>query len=240
VTPSLLDRLARFDVGGAAADVPADPDPPAPDLARVVQALRRAAAAMPGDEAAALAAFDDAGSLHDAEVLDAALREFARSRFLPPVFSGTRRRLAAAARVALRRTARPGTLRLAAACLGELGGAEDAAALEVVGRHPAFVLHGATALANLAAREGRASLLRLLHAHEGDARLVVIDRLLPHAAEPAVRLALVRDALVGLQDPLAREVAPDIARLCDVRAALDDERTPPDVRAGARRVLSLL
>lgn len=236
---SLLDLLragaAAVDLraegaGGDAGDRPADP-------AALVAALRRAAAAMPADEAGALAAFEDAGRLHDPEALDAALRELAGWRLFGFVGAGGRRRLLGAARLAVRRTADPRTLRLAAAFVGELGGRADVDALEVLAAHPALVLHGATALSNLRDREGRAALLRLLHVHRGEARLVVIDRLLPHAAEPAVRLALVRDALVGLDDALAREVAPDIARLCDAAATADDPRAADDVRAGARSVL---
>lgn len=234
---ALLDRLAAE---GPAADVGPDPEPGSPDPSRVIAALRRAAEALPGDEAQALAAFDEAGALHDPEALDAALRELTGRRWLGFLGAGSRRRLAAAARLALRRTERPGTLRLAAAFVGELGGADDAPRLETVAGHPRFVLHGATALANLRAREGRAALLRVLHLHTGEDRLTVIDRLLPHAGEPAVRLALVRDALVGLDDARAREVAPDIARLCDVRTWVEDARTPEDVRTGGRRVLSLL
>ena len=236
MTKPLLERLAAE---AAAADCGPDEAAAAPDAAGVVAALRRAADAVPSDESAALAAFDEAGALHDVEVLDAALRELTGWRFLGFLTVGTRRRLRDAARVALRRTTRPGTLRIAAAFVGELGGAEDAGDLETVARHPSFVLHGATALSNLRSRRGREALLRVLHAHTGDERVTVIDRLLPHALEPAVRLALVRDALTGLDDAHARQVAPDIARLCNVRSWLDSARTPDDVREGGRRVLAL-
>ena len=53
-----------------------------------------------------------------------------------------------------------------------------------------------------------------------------------------MRLALVRDALRGLAPEHAREVAGDIAAMCDVEACLTDPAAPEDVKAGARAVLA--
>ena len=126
---------------------------------------------------------------------------------------------------------------LALAVVGELGGREDARSLETLGIHPRLTLHAATALANLDAWEGRLSLLRLLNQTNGDARVSVIDRLLPHTTQPAVRLALLRDALPGLDPICAREVAPDIAAACDARGVADDPKAADDLRRAARDVL---
>ena len=107
---------------GAALDLgpeePSGPEARAGDEALLTAALRRSAAALPADEAAALAAFDEAGRLHDPESLDAALRELTGWRLLAFLEAGARGRLRDAARIALRRTSSPGTLRLASAVLG--------------------------------------------------------------------------------------------------------------------------
>ena len=68
--------------------------------------------------------------------------------------------------------------------------------------------------------------------------MIVIDRLLPHVREPAVRLALVRDALVGLDAASAAEVAKDIAAMCTVQDCIDDPSAPEDLKAGARLVMA--
>src|SRR6185503_7909124 len=97
------------------------------------------------------------------------------------------------------------------------GTKDDVAALETLARHPAFTLHAATALSNLDHWTARAALLRLLTTTHGATRVIVIDRLLPHIRQPAIRLALVRDALVGLDAASAAEVAKDIAAMCTVQ-----------------------
>jgi hypothetical protein len=228
--------LARLAAQGAALSLPAVPRAPAADAERVAAHLREAAAALP-DETRALASFEAAGRLHDPLALDAVLARVA-PRFPLPFAGGVRKwRLRDAARSALRTTSEVGALELACALLGQVGTEEDAAQLEVVGRHPELTLYGATALSNLTHWQGRAALLRLLTATEGNARVLVIDRLLPHTREPAVRLALVRDALHGLDAVHAAEVAGEIAERCGVRKWIDDPAVPDDVRRGAELVL---
>ena len=198
----------------------------------------RAAVALPHDaDARILAAWDAAGALHDPEALDRALLRLTAGGWVPLVGALNRRKLSDSARTALSLTSQPGTVELAVAVLGATGTAADAETLEALARNAAFNLHAVTALSNLEPWQGRAALLRLLVTTDGDLRVNVIDRLLPHVREPAVRLALVRDALTGLDDAHAAEVAPDIAAMCDVKACLTDENATPDVRAGARNVI---
>jgi hypothetical protein len=230
---SLYDALRR---DGAAADLGPEPPEPAASAEDLVAALRRAAAALP-DERAALAAWDAAGALHRPETLDAAITELAAWRLFGFVRAGSKRRLLRAARLALRRTGDVGSLRLAAAFVGELGGAEDVESLEVLAAHPRLALHAVTALAVLRPWQARLALLRVLAGASGEHRILVIDRLLPHAGQAAVRLALVRDALGGLTPDEAREVAADIAAVCRCRELADDPSVTADVRAGARAVL---
>lgn len=241
---SLLDRLTR---DGADVDVPPEPsDPDLPDedgqvgargAAALVALLRRAADALP-DEAASLAAWDEAGEIQTPAAIDAARAELTGFRLLGFLRATSRRRLGDAARIALRRTSRAGSLRLAAAFVGELGDEDDLPALETIARHPALTLHGATALANLRSWHGRLALLRLLTTTGGEQRVLVIDRLLPHAGQAAVRLALVRDALPGLSPEHAREVARDIAEVCRCRELAGDASIAAEVRDGARTVLA--
>ena len=249
-TGSLLDRLTR---DGAAADLGPDPAEPdaaadaapggaaaaagAADAARLVAAVRRAAAAMP-DEAAACVAWDEAGAAHTPETLDVALAELTGWRFLGFTRAAAKRRIRDAARLAMQRTRSVGALQLAAAFVGELGDEDDVAALERVAVHPRLTLHGATALSNLRPWQARLALLRLLTTTTGDARVLVIDRLLPHVGQPAVRLALVRDALRGLAPEHAHEVARDIASACRAKDLADDKGVADDVREGARAVLA--
>jgi len=231
---------ALFDVirsGGASAGVPDDPRE-TPDAAFVVSRLRAAAALPPEESARALAVWDEAGARHDPATIDAVLADLTAGGWVPFVGARGRKSLRLSARAALTGTRRRGTMELALAVLGAIGRKEDAEALETVGRHPAFTLHAATALSNLDHWQGRASLLRLLVATNGAERVVVIDRLLPHIREPAVRLALVRDALTGLAPEHAREVAPDIAAMLDVKSLAEDAKAPADIRAGARAVLA--
>jgi len=232
---SLYERIAQE---GAAAKVPAAEPAEYPDPRALAERLREAVAALP-DEARALGLFDQAGRLHDPATLDELLNRLRPSLVFPFAGAVRRRRLRDLARRALTGTREVGALELACAVLGAFGGPEDAPALEAVGRHPDVVLHAATALASLSHWQGRASLLRLLSVTEGDARVVVVDRLLPHTREPAVRLALVRDALQGLADEHAREVAADIAERCGVRHWIGDPAVPDDVRAAAERILRL-
>ncbi len=239
-TEPLLARLRR---DGAAADgvapyVAADDSGDGRDAGPLIAALRRAVEAR-DDCAAASAAWDEAGELHDPGTLDAALGALAPTMGLPFVTGMRRRRLREAARGALAETTRPGALRLAVAVIGAVGGREDAVDLELVAAHPAFTHHGATALANLAHREGRAALLRLLSRVGGAERVLVIDRLLPFVREPVVRLALVRDAFTGLGEEHAREIAPAVAETLGLRAWIDEPRTSEELRAAARRILSL-
>jgi hypothetical protein len=230
----LLERIRR---DGASAEVGDEPRG-TPDAAFVASRLRAAAALPPDESARALAAWDEAGARHDPATIDAVLAELTSGGWVPFVGAASRKRLRLSARAALASTRRRGTLELALALLGAVGRKEDAEALEAAARHPAFTLHAATALSNLDHWQGRASLLRLLAATDGAERVVVIDRLLPHVREPAVRLALVRDALTGLAPEHAREVAPDIAAMLDVKSLADDPKTPADLRAGARAVLA--
>jgi hypothetical protein len=231
---SLLDRITSQ---GAAAEVPAV-ERGAADAAVVAAKIRTAMALPSEDTARIVAVWDEAGSRHDPEALDAALAELTAGGWVPFVGAVSRRRLRDSALVAIRGTARAGTVELAAAVVGAAGRKEDAVILETLARHPAFTLHAATALSNLAHWQGRASLLRLLTHLDGEQRVVVIDRLLPHIREPAVRLALVRDALKGLAPEHAREVASDIATLCTVQDCIDDPDAPEDLKAGARMVLA--
>jgi hypothetical protein len=231
---ALLDRI-RAD-GGAAVVAPAERG--TPDAAFVVGRIRTAMALPPEDAARIVAVWDEAGARHDPETLDAALTELTAGGWVPFVGAHGRRRLRESALAALAATQRAGTVELAAAVLGAAGKKEDAEILEALGHHPAFTLHAATALSNLAHWQGRAALLRLLTTTQGDSRVLVIDRLLPHVREPAVRLALVRDALTGLSPEHAREVAADIAALCTVQDCIDDPDAPADLKAGARAVLA--
>jgi hypothetical protein len=231
---SLLGRIRR---DGASAEVPDEPGE-TPDAAFVAARLR-AAAALPAEESArALATWDEAGARHDPATIDAALAELTAGGWLPFVGARGRKGLRLSARAALAATHRRGTVQLALAVLGAMGKKEDADLLETAARHPAFTLHAATALSNLDHWQGRASLLRLLAQTNGAERVVVIDRLLPHVREPAVRLALVRDALTGLAPEHAREVAPDIAAMLDVKSLAEDPKTPAAIRDGARAVLA--
>lgn len=227
----------RIEADGADADL--GPEPPAATATadEVATAVRRAAAALP-DEAAALAAWDDAGALHGPETLDAALADVAGLGPFAFLRGGTRRRLLRVARLALERTAQPGSFRLAAAFVGELGDAGDVAPLERAACHPGLELHCVTALANLRPWQARLALLRVLASKRGAGRVLVIDRLLPHAGEAAVRLALVRDALPGLSPDEARDVAPAIADLCRCADLADDASADAALRAAARAVLA--
>lgn len=235
-TESILDRVTEQ---GAEADLgPAAAAPARTDAAEVVRLLRAAADALAaGEEAKAIALWTDAGRLHDLETLDHVIPEISGRGFFAFAKAGARKKLLRAARAALRQVTEVGAATLAAAIVGEIGGAEDARSLETLGRHPALTLHAATALANLDAMEGRMALLRLLHATSGEARVHVIDRLLAHARQPAVRTALLRDALPGLDGPSAREVAPDIAAACDAKGIAEDPKCAEDLRAAARQVL---
>jgi hypothetical protein len=236
MTPDGDSLLARVRRDGAAVAIP-PAERGAPDAAFVVGRIRTAMALAPEDEARIVAVWDEAGARHDPETLDAVLTELTAGGWVPFVGAHGRRRLRDSARVALARTQRAGTIELAAAVLGAAGKKEDADVLETLARHPAFTLHAATALSNLDHWHARAALLRLLTLEDGASRVLVIDRLLPHVREPAVRLALVRDALTGLAPEHAREVAADIAASCTVQDCIDDPDAPPELKAGARLVL---
>ncbi len=217
-------------------DISDDPSG-ARDLEGVAAALSRAASAT--DDHAASAAFDEAGALHDLATLDAVLAKTVGGGPLAFLRGVRRRRLRDLARAALEGTAHPGALRLAAALLGAVGDKSDVEGLETVAAHPSFTLHGATALANMSNRAALGALLRLLTRTDGDARVIVIDRLLAHIREPAVRLALLRDALTGLDDRPASEIAPAIVQAMDVRSIATDSAAPDDLRAAADRLLDL-
>lgn len=231
------DRLlARVRRDGAAATVAAD-ERGAPDAGFVVGRIR-AALALPKDDAARIVAvWDEAGRRHDPGSLDEALAELTAGGWVPFVGAHSKRRLRESARTALEGTDRAGTVELATAVLGASGTKDDVAALEALARHPAFTLHAATALSNLDHWQARAALLRLMTTTAGATRVTVIDRLLPHVREPAIRLALVRDALVGLDDASAGQVAKDIAAMCTVQDCIDDPDAPEDLKAGARLVM---
>ncbi|MCG3136119.1 MAG: hypothetical protein HMLKMBBP_03947 [Planctomycetes bacterium] len=215
---------------GAYALFPGASDPATGDAARTRAALDRAAA----HPERAADAYSDAATTCTLEALDEVLAGFRGWRLI-----GRRGRHLAAARTALRTAPTAPAVRLAAAVVGELGEREDVADLETLAAHPELTLHCATALANLRSQDGRAALLRLLHRTAGAERIVVIDRLLAFVTLPAVRLALVRDALAGLDESSAREIAPAIAEACDVRSAAGDPSAGAEVRAGARRILEL-
>jgi len=236
----LLDRLSLH---GADAEVALPDETPADAesggrLDELVAAMRRAVE-MREDAANALAAWDEAGSLHDPETLDVALAAVTPGIGVPFLSGMRRRRLRDSARTAFRHTVRPGTLCLLAAVLGAVGGRDDVPAIESAAVHPAFTLHAATALANLSHWEGRAALLRLLSQVGGEERVLVIDRLLPFVREPAVRLALVRDAFTDLAEEHAREIAPAVADALTLEGWLDEPRTPDELKAAARRILEL-
>jgi hypothetical protein len=230
---SVLDRIRR---DGASADVPRG-ERGAPDAKFVAERIRTATALAPGDDDRVVAVWDEAGARHDPETLDAALRELTAGGWVPFVGAHSRRRLRESARIALAVTQHAGTVELAAAVLGAAGTTDDVETLELLARHPALTLHAATALSNLDHWQARAALLRLLSLADGPSRVIVIDRLLPHVREAAVRLALVRDALVGLAPEHAREVASDIAAMCTVKDCIDDPDAPEALKAGARLVL---
>jgi len=236
VSPEPL--LTRLERDGADAPIAA-PEPNRNASVEGLVAAIRAAIDARADPSSAAEAWIRAGALHDPETLDQALATVAPVMGVPILAGVRRRRLRDSARDALRATPSVGALRLAAAVLGAVGASDDAAALETIAVHPALTLHGATALANLNHWEGRASLLRLLSRVGGAERVLVIDRLLPFVREPAVRLALVRDAFTGLDAEHAREVAPAVVDALDLAAWLDEPRTSDELRAAARRILEL-
>ena len=230
---SLLARIAEE---GARAAMPPPATGKSPDPADVAAALERASTTFARDAGAGVTEWEATGGLHDLVVLDATLQALGR-RVRGPFTGRRKKRLCAVARGTALRTRHRGALELAVAVLGAFGTKEDVPILETVARHPEMTLHGATALAMLEHWHGRAALLRLLSATSNDSRETVIDRLLPHAGQPAVRLALVRDALEGLDPELAHELARDIAEHCRVREWLGERRVPDDVRAACRRLL---
>ncbi len=191
------------------------------------------------DSVEALAAWDRAGAFESPEALDEGLPQLLSGTGMPFVGAGRRRRLRAGARAALERTREPGTARLAGAILGAVGERADVEALETLAVHPALTLHMVTALANLRHADGRLALLRLLSRTDGEARAVVIDRLLAFVHEPSVRLALVRDAFRGLDDATCRELAPAITSAMDVAGLAADEGAPAELREPAQRLMRL-
>lgn len=234
---SLLDRLERGDADAEPVGEDGDAGESSASAEELTAAIVRAADALP-DEARALAAWDEAGALHRPETLDAALASLTGFRPFGFLKAGRKRRILRVARAALRRTSHPGALRLAVAFVGELGGAADVPALATVARHPRFALHAVTALTILRTLDARMAMLRLLAETDGEHRVLVIDRLLPHVRQPAVRLALVRDALTGLAAEHARDVAPAIAEACRCRELAEDAGIEPSIRDAARAVLA--
>jgi len=231
----LFVRIRR---DGAAADVDPSGARISGSAAALIAAIRAAVEAR-DDPIAADRAWSRAGALHDPEVLDQALAAVAPSLGVPILAGLRRRRLRDSARIALQTTRSLDTLCLVSAVLGAVGVREDAAALEIVAVHPNVTLHGATALANVSHWEGRAALLRLLSRVDGAERVLVIDCLLPFVREGAVRLALVRDAFTGLDEPHAAAIAPAVVDTLDLAAWLDEPRTSDDLREAARRILTL-
>jgi len=231
----LLDRL---EAKGADAVLP-EPGDRAPDVAQVVRLISEAVAAPPGSDEE-LRAWDDAGGRHEPEILDELIEKVLPSGLFGRL-SGARGRFRDSARRVVRLSERPGTLELAAALLGAAGDTSDVPCLEAMAVHPALALHASTALANVGnqSQAGRAALLRLLHTADGAARVLVIDRLFAFLWEPAVRIALVRDAVRGLDPEHARQVAGDIARICAVDTIVDDPDAPEEMREGARLLLEL-
>jgi len=225
--------LARVAAQGAAAEIENE-ERDAPDAAFVVAYIHKAVR-MAGPMV--VMAWDEAGGRHDPATIDAVLQRLTTGAWIPILGAFQRHLLRESARDALKGTHRAGTVELAAAVLGAVGTKEDVETLETLARHPAFTLHAATALSNLDHWRARAALLRLLSTTDGASRVIVIDRLLPHVREPAVRLALVRDALVGLAPEHAAEVAKDIAAMCTVQDCIDDPSAPQDLKRGARLVM---
>jgi len=54
-----------------------------------------------------------------------------------------------------------------------------------------------------------------------------------------VRLALVRDAFVGLEEQHGREIAPAVADALDLPAWLGEPRASEELRESARHILTL-
>jgi hypothetical protein len=232
----------RVAADGAAADLsePAPLDPPTPEEAAGL--LRAAAAGVMTDAADVDGAWNSAaacaGELDGLEALDSVLTQVVPGGLLSGL-SWKRRRLRDQARRAVAASPSARAVRLAVAVLGAAGDRHDLAALAALGAHPALTLHVATALANLGLnlRDARLALLQLMHRTDGAGRVIVIDRLLMFVGEPTVRLALIRDALVGLAPEHAREVADAIYTSCNVEQGLRDPEASAELRAGARLVL---
>lgn len=235
MTDAVTSLLARIQADGAAATIPAD-ERGAPDAAFVAGRIRAALALSKDDAARIVSVWDEAGARHDPATLDEVIAELTAGGWVPIIGAISKRKLRASARIALAATQSVGTVELATAVLGASGTKDDVAALETLARHPTFTLHAATALSNLDHWQARAALLRLMTTTFGATRVIVIDRLLPHVREPAIRLALVRDALVGLDAASAAEVAKDIAAMCTVQDCIDDPDAPEALKAGARLV----
>lgn len=233
--------LARLESEGASAQVDLPPPAQAASPEDLADRLSHAAALQSGDPAAALAAWDEAGRLHDPASLDAVIVRLVPTGLLGGLLPG-RRRLLRSARATLAATSAPGTAVLAAAILGVVGDSRDVSQLEQLASHPALVLHGATALAALAGRTPDAcrSLLRLMAGSEGEQKLVVIDRLFLFLGEPAVRYALIVDGVRGLSDQDARALARDLHEILDLESLAAKEKAEPTVREAARRLLALV
>jgi hypothetical protein len=204
---------------------------------RSVQCLEAACERGLSDEEM-LAQWAAAGAFGSFEALDALLADILPGGLFKS-FSGRRRRLRDGARQVLVQSSSVPAVKLGIAVLGAAGDRTDVPLLEELAVHPMLCHYGVTALANLGMsnRAGTGALLRLLHKTASAERVIVIDRLLWFVKEPAVRFALVRDGLRGMEPADAREVADAIYDSCRVEQGLDDEASPPEVREGCALIL---
>lgn len=232
----------RVATEGAAAGLSEAAVGDAPTAGEAAALLREASSRSLDDAAELLATWSRlgayAGGADRLEELDGLLSDGVPGGLLSG-FSRRKRRLRDQARRVLAQSGSPSAVRLAAAVLGATGDSRDVAVLEPLGVHPALTLHVVTALANLGlvVRDARLALLRLMHVLHGAERVLAIDRLLAFVGEPAVRLALVRDALRGLEPGHAHEVAGAIYTACNVEQGLRDVESSPELREGARLVM---
>jgi len=231
---SVLEAVRR---DGASAGLPHDAGRPPVSTERSVQCLE-AACARGLSEGEVLAQWAEAGAFDSFEALDAVLAAILPGGLFKS-FSGRRRRLRDGARMVLVESASVSAVKLGIAVLGAAGDRTDVPLLEELAVHTTLCHYGVTALANLGMsnRAGTGALLRLLHKTASAERVIVIDRLLWFVKEPAVRFALVRDGLRGMEPDDAREVADAIYDSCRVEQGMDDEAASPEVREGCALIL---
>lgn len=231
--------LERVRAEGRLADLgPAAPPEPATPVARAAACLVEAAERRDDDPGIA-ELWHEAGGIAGFEELDELLQAALPGGFFRG-FSGRRRRLRSQARRLVAESSSVRAVSLAVAFLGASGDRTDAPVLEDLAVHPALCEVSGAALTFLAdrARGALESLLRLLHRSASRERVIVIRGLLHFAHLPIVRLALIRDALHGMEPEHAREVADDIYHVCNVEQGLEDPQATEALREGARLVLA--